>query len=772
MNAEISPTKARGERTLAGRLTSHLVVGVALVFAVTSLLGTALVARSERRSWEARTEEYARDLADGFAEPLARGDLGSVALASRAFAQADAVTWLRLTDVDGSALYTFGEHGRDAIYASSAILHAGTLLGRIEVGVGRSSYRRTLLTSLELNAATAAAVLLALLASGLLLRRTLREPLRQLVALLDRVSFGQFPEQVTEPRYREFASIVRSFGRMAARVRVGEASLVDANAQLREEIGRREEAGRALSAAEKAASESALLLEHLLDATPVGVALSLDRTVKRVNRRFCEMTGFDFDELSGMGFRRLYSDEAEFQRVGDQIYLEARERGFGAVESVWQRKDGTAIDVLLQARALDPCDWSQGVTITATDITAARRASAERDALHERLSRSQKLEAIGTLAGGIAHDFNNILGAIIGYTEFCLKSEALSAEVREDMEVVLQAGRRAADLVRQILAFSRQASTERVSVQPRQIAKEALKLMRASLPATVELRSRLECDAVVLADPAQLHQILVNLCTNAALAMRERGGVLEVELAETRFDPMEARIEGVEPHRFVRLSVRDTGCGMTREVQERIFEPFFTTRGEGQGTGMGLAVVHGIVKAAGGYITVRSALGRGSTFDVHLPIADAEGAAQAGPGGRSCDDGDERILLVDDEPLLVEVTQRALARGGYAVTPFTSSRDAIRAFEDTPGQWDAIVTDMTMPSVTGEELVRRARLLRPDVPVILCTGYSEKMTPQIAASLGVDRFALKPVAPADLRRLVREAIDARRAAAPRLRPVG
>ncbi len=473
-----------------------------------------------------------------------------------------------------------------------------------------------------------------------------------------------------------------------------------------------------------------------------------------------------------MELRSLYRDEDEYLRVGEQLHLGEHVEGARAVETVWRRKDGAAIDVLLQWRALDPCDWTQGLSFTVTDITAQRVAATERDALHERLARSQRLEAIGTLAGGIAHDFNNILGAIIGYTEFCLKSETLSEEVREDMEVVRQAGRRAAELVRQILAFSRQASQERVSVQPRLVAMEALKLLRASLPSTIEVRSRLDCDAVVMADPAQLHQILVNLCTNAALAMKEHGGVLEVEIAETHFDPVEARVEGVAPQRFARLSVRDSGCGMPREVQERIFEPFFTTRREGEGAGMGLAVVHGIVKASGGYLTVRSAPGFGSTFDVHLPIADGATAAQAAPAEAPLNGGDERVLLVDDEPLLTEVTQRALARGGYAASAFTDSRDAIRAFEDAPDHWDAIVTDMTMPGVTGEELVRRARALRPDLPVILCTGYSERMTPETAASLGVDRFALKPVAPSELRRLVREAIDGRQRAGRRLRAVG
>jgi PAS domain S-box-containing protein len=900
------PTK-RCDRTLAGRLTTHVVVSVAAVIALTTALGLALLVRDARRDWERRTAEFAQDLAATLAESTARADHRAVAIACGAFALSDVASHLRVTDAGGAPLYEFGERSARLIEASAPIQLRGAFVGRVELGVPPSVYLGPVVTSLELNVATAVTVLAALLAAGLLIRRRLRDPLDRLVSLLDRLSLGSYPEEPLPGEYSEFRAIVRSFGRMASRVRLGEASLVEANRRLVAEVERREQVAGALReseertrlileavplpvilvdealtirqcnpavgalagarapsltgmvvgeaihclrrldapggcgsgpfcgtcplraaavatledghprrnvrvtlpyvgadgttevallvssaavslsgerlallcledvtalvTAERSSRESAAALEAVFDATPIGVALVVDRTLRRVNDRFCTITGYAPGELIGRGIRALYPDDEEYRRVGKELYRTARERGIGTVESIWRRKDGTLIDVRLHGNALDPARPGDGFTFTVTDITEQRRVAQEREALQERLGRSQKLEAIGTLAGGIAHDFNNILGAIIGYTEFCLRHEDLRPELREDLEVVRQAGRRAADLVRQILAFSRQASQERVPVQPRHITAEALKLLRASFPSTIELRSRLDCDSVVLADPAQLHQILMNLCTNAALAMKERGGLLEVALAETRFDEAEARLEGVEPDRFVRLTVRDTGCGMSREVQERIFEPFFTTRPEGQGSGMGLSVVHGIVKSCGGFIAVRSAPGVGSVFDVYLPVANEESAAGAAeaeaPRG-----GDERVLLVDDEPLLVEVMQRGLSRGGYAVTPFLSSRDAARAFEETPDAWDVLVTDMTMPGVTGEELVRRARELRPDLPVILCTGYSEKMNAETAAALGIDRFALKPVTQADLRRLIREAIEERRGRATRLRAVG
>ena len=516
MNAETSPTKARGERTLAGRLTAHLVVSVAVVFALTSLTGTLLVARQERRSWERRTAEYARDLADGFVEPLEAGDLESLALACRAFSHADAVAWLRVSDAHGGVLFNHGERTGDNIGAAAPIQHGGKLLGRVELGVGRSSYWGSLLTSLELSAATAIAVIVALLASGLLIQRTLRRPLGQLVSLLDRLSFGRYPEEVPELHYREFSSIVRSFGRMAARVRFGEASLVDANALLREEIVRREEAVRAVVAAEKAARDSAALLQHLFDATPVGVALSVDRTLRRVNERFCEITGFDAGELAGMELRGLYGDEEEYLRVGEQLHMGEHAEGARAVETVWRRKDGAAIDVLLQWRALDPCDWTQGLSFTVTDITAQRLAATERDALHERLARSQRLEAIGTLAGGIAHDFNNILwrSSAIPSLPRRRPGDPLRGSAARTWQVVRQAGRRAAELSARSWPSAGHAC--RSSSRPASPHRDGGAQAPARLaPHDHRGAMRLDCDAVVMADPAQLHQVLVNLCTNA-----------------------------------------------------------------------------------------------------------------------------------------------------------------------------------------------------------------------------------------------------------------
>jgi CheY-like chemotaxis protein/anti-sigma regulatory factor (Ser/Thr protein kinase) len=361
---------------------------------------------------------------------------------------------------------------------------------------------------------------------------------------------------------------------------------------------------------------------------------------------------------------------------------------------------------------------------------------------------------MGTLAGGIAHDFNNILSAIIGYTQMAQMKCGDNAKLQHDLQAVLQSSRRAADLVKQILLFSRQGKQEAGPVQVGLIVKEAAKLMRASIPATIEIRTLCRSEAVVFADPTEIHRAVVNLCTNAALAMEARGGVLEVVLEDVDLDEdAAARLGGVLPGRFVRLTVSDTGCGMPPEVKERIFEPFYTTREKGQGTGMGLAVVHGVVTSCHGAITVASEPGKGSTFDLYFPAVDRElrtrkSVAEPLPRGAG------RILVVDDEPLVATTVTEMLQSLGYEVRTRTNAVEALAAFEADPAAVDVVITDLTMPGMTGDVLAQRLKIRRPDLPVIMCTGYSERITPEAARTLGIDEFVMKPVLMGDLAKIV------------------
>ncbi|MEW6593854.1 MAG: ATP-binding protein [Thermodesulfobacteriota bacterium] len=382
----------------------------------------------------------------------------------------------------------------------------------------------------------------------------------------------------------------------------------------------------------------------------------------------------------------------------------------------------------------------------------------------EKLRQAQKMEAIGTLAGGIAHDFNNILAAILGYADLIRYETGETDPHRKHIEEIIRAGKRAKALVQQILAFSRKGEQQRRPVTVAPIVKEALKLLRASIPATIEIVSQIrDPDGTVLADPVQLHQVVVNLCTNASHAMEEQGGTLTVSLAVVEVGPEEAAAMGGQPGRFVRLAVADTGCGMDEATRQRIFDPYFTTKAFGKGSGMGLAVVHGIVQGSGGMVRVISEVGTGTTFDIFFPAVDQP--AEPEPAlATVCPPGSERILLVDDEPAVAETAQQWLSRLGYSVTAVNSSLEALRLFRDNPRGFDLLVTDQAMPHLPGSELARQVLAIRPDLPILLCTGYSSVVNEEKAREIGIRRYAYKPLQGSELARLVRQLLDEQAAA--------
>ncbi len=370
------------------------------------------------------------------------------------------------------------------------------------------------------------------------------------------------------------------------------------------------------------------------------------------------------------------------------------------------------------------------------------------------------MEAIGTLAGGIAHDFNNILTPILGYTDMIIDDVPEDSRIRADMEKVIKAANRAKDLVQQILTFSRQVEQERKPVKIHLVVKEALKLLRATLPTTIEIRQNIDtgCGAV-LADPTQIHQVLINLCTNAYHAMRESGGVIEVSLGMVEISTeLAMNYPNLHEGTYVRLTVSDTGHGMDRGTIERVFEPFFTTKGVGAGTGLGLSVVHGIVVSHGGEITIESELGKGTRFHVHLPRADSVVEREA-PRDDPIPEGKERILFVDDEEEIARMGKRMLERLGYDVTMRTSSVEALEAFRSQPDGFDLVITDQTMPDMTGVEFVGELLRIRPDLPIILMTGFSEMVTPETAKKIGVREFIMKPIMILDLGKAIRRVLN-------------
>ncbi len=391
------------------------------------------------------------------------------------------------------------------------------------------------------------------------------------------------------------------------------------------------------------------------------------------------------------------------------------------------------------------------------DITAAKQAAAEKAQLENQLRQAQKMESIGTLAGGIAHDFNNILSPIIGFAEMTAEDLPADSQAHANMGEILKAARRAQEMVQQILTFSRHDSQERKPVQAAPIIRESLKLMRSSLPSTIDIRAHIgDEEGFVMGDTTQIHQMIVNLCTNAYHAMRASGGVLNVYLDEAHFPTRDdVPLAGMDPGRYTRIRIQDTGHGIAADVLERIFEPYFTTKAPGEGTGMGLSMVHGIVKNHNGFIDVASTEGEGTTFSLYLPQILHADETSIDETTNFIPLGNERLLLVDDEEQLLGMQCQMLERLGYEVTATTSSVEALNLFCRDPESFDLMITDQTMPNLTGGDLAAQVLHIRDDLPIILCTGFSEALSPEAASEIGIRHYLHKPIPLKSLARTVR-----------------
>ena len=381
------------------------------------------------------------------------------------------------------------------------------------------------------------------------------------------------------------------------------------------------------------------------------------------------------------------------------------------------------------------------------------------------LQQAMKLQAIGTLAGGIAHDFNNILSPIIGYTELTMDDIPEDSQARNYLERILKATNRAKELVQQILMFSRQDCQERKPLKVQNLIKEALKLLRATIPATVEINCDVGEDCgPIMGDPTQIHQVIMNLCTNAYHAMQETGGSLDVSLKEIdiSYNQTMERL-GMKLGKHLQLTVKDAGHGMEPEVLERIFEPYYTTKEKGKGTGLGLSVIDGIVKNHGGDITVSSQPGKGTVFNIYLPVIDHIDVETESAETTIAANGSECILLIDDEEQIIDFEQQILQRLGYKVISKTDSEEALEEFAAQPDQFDLVITDMTMPKMTGDQLARKMMDIKPEIPVILCTGFNEAITEEKALAMGIDKFVMKPIVKDKLANTIRAVLDNRKA---------
>ena len=401
------------------------------------------------------------------------------------------------------------------------------------------------------------------------------------------------------------------------------------------------------------------------------------------------------------------------------------------------------------------------------EIAERKEAQASARNLARQLQQSQKMEAIGTLAGGIAHDFNNILSAIIGYTELAqlhINSgcDSKDCPAAQDLDRVLLASERAKELVRQILTFSRQQDYEQTPLLLKQVVTDALGLLRSSLPQSVDIQTNFKAnEALILGNTTQIHQIIMNLGTNAKHALGENGGVLAVEIDQIEIEPIDEKSKSLQlaPGPYLRLKISDNGCGMDQDLLDKIFDPYFTTKPMNEGTGMGLAVVHGIVKSHNGLVSVYSEPDNGTTFLIYFPEHISLPTRPALQSDNEIPTGTERILLVDDEAMVARMQERLLESLGYDVTTETDSHHALETFAADPEAYDLVLTDMTMPRMNGATLAQHILRVRPDMPVILCTGFSELINETKALAIGVKSFAMKPLLRKSIAETIRKVLD-------------
>lgn len=505
-------------------------------------------------------------------------------------------------------------------------------------------------------------------------------------------------------------------------------------------------------ASEEALRESQLKFRAFFNLSPQPIYLSEAETgrIIDVNDKLCELAGWAREEIVGLTTTEIgfYSPD-DRARVMKELGEKGEVQGF---EMDFTIKDGSVRKTLIFARVVH-LEGGPFLISIMHDITAQRR-------LELQLQHAQKTEAMGTMAGGIAHEFNNILWIISGNTELAALNLPAENPAQKNLEWIERACTRGADLARQILRFSRQTGYEPRPLDIRPIVKESVKFLRSSIPTTIKIRQKITSrSGTILADPTQLHQVLINLCANASRAMQEKGGVLGVEVADIELGQEAMDLDqNLAPGKYVRLTISDTGSGMEPAVMERIFDPFFTTKGVGEGLGMGLAVAHGIVKSHSGVMIVRSELGKDTTFQVFFPMIETCTRDER-ERVKPVHTGEERILFVDDDEAIVEMGKDMLEALGYQVELRTDSTEALEVFRSAPDSFDLVITDMTMPHMTGEMLSRKLIEIRPEIPIILCTGHNELIDEDKAREIGIKKFIMKPVGMRNLAKAIRELLN-------------
>ncbi len=474
--------------------------------------------------------------------------------------------------------------------------------------------------------------------------------------------------------------------------------------------------------------------------------------------------GYTENEIMGRDLHAILTPSTELGPIPDGFYLflqgDKQQYAGKTIEATVINKNQKKICVELSLANLE-IDKNWHVIAVIRDISARKKTEMEKEAAQIRLQHTNKMEAIGTLAGGIAHDFNNILAAIIGFADLVKHALPTDSEPQKDIKQIIKAGHRAKDLVRQIMMFSRKSELEQQPLHTVSLVNEAIQMLRASIPSTIKIKSNIALDTFpIIADPTKIHQVMMNLCTNAYHATRENKGSISISLENTVFsENFSQAIKKLPSGNYIMLTVSDTGHGFDNTVKNRIFEPYFTTKGNGEGSGMGLAMVHGIIAELKGSISVESVIGRGTEFKIYLPACESEDIAIEHNEDISDISGNEKILFIDDELPQVQLFTKALEKLGYQVTGMTNSVEALELFNDRAEKFDIIITDLSMANMTGIELAQKIHTNHPSIPIIIVTGFAQDYSRKEIEQLGISDLLLKPIEPYKLAKTIRTTLD-------------
>lgn len=754
------------QRSITRDITFVIVTIVVFVSILSLVINLLIVTRENERQLTQKSNEYLSFLNESLEIPLWSYDIETVKKLGEMMMSNDLVSSIKIHDPAG--IINFEDRKEDEtelVLKTVNIQYQGNMVGSLELGLTKRLYQKQL-KHIIITALYTILILIAVLYAIVMLsaRRFIRKPLDEFALKLAAIAKGDYQNYPRATPQVELEGIMGNFNQMASKIQSREESLIDTNRAMRNEIVEREKAETLLR-------ESEQRYRSLHDNIPLGVFRSEPGgTITSLNPAMYSILNIPEDaDLQSLSTDNFYISTQDRQRPLNELQKGWSVKGF---QCQLKDADGKLLWVSISTNPiLDEKGNLQYMDGIMEDITQRKQMEEDKNKLQNQLLQLQKMEAIGTLAGGIAHDFNNILGGIIGYSELALAQlenrepgdEEIPASLDEYLGYIYEAGNRARDLVKQILNFSRQGTSTKVSMNLKSLANECIKLLTAVLPKTITVEAFMEAEKnTLLADPSQIHQVIMNLGTNAYQIMREKGGCLTFKIENVQLSqPRSFSGITIMPGNYVKLSVKDTGTGIPFHLQERIFDPYFTTKAVNEGTGLGLSVSLGIIKSHGGLLELTDTSENGTTFSVFLPVSDerlpeSEKEEKLVPIGNK-----EHVLVVDDEPFFLDVMSQMLKSLSYRVTTFQDSVLALEAIRLEPRVFDLLISDQTMPGMTGVQLAGEAKKINPGLPIILCSGYSETVSKDTATNLGITKFLFKPINQRELANAVRIVLDHR-----------